>query len=306
MLRQVKLKVITENNYYNQIPQTSDIQWSFLNRVKGEKDSFEELFLNVKCREFFGDLVVCGNLNIDTPSIYGLRLKDKRISVKKTLLSVSMNEGDVEGFAKRLRFLRQIEGAMGIKKTRIYPTQHNATDYTKLVLVGDKKWISSPLLISLYTAIIRSLTYSFSKLTFKDHINELITGSYSYGNDACTFKRLKDCEVDIVHLLTNIDVVLGDNPLTGLNDTKLIVDKKYIKTESDSVGLSHLGRITYWSTYNNHSQHGLMTFLDKIRYAPAGRPIADGIGAGWANNYKNLKEQELISNTVVQPIPSNV
>jgi hypothetical protein len=307
MLKQVKLKVITEDNYYNQISQTSEIHWSFLNRVKGDKWSFQELFLKVKCREYLGDLVVCGNLDIDVPMIYGMSLRKKRISIKETLLSVSLYQESVPTFIKNMKYLRRIEKSMGIPMTRIYSTQHQGAFDTRLVLIGDKKWVSSPLLISIYSLIIRAMTYSLRGNSFKSHIKALVISSWSYGNDAQAFKTIDRNGVDLIHLLQNIDKVISDNPLTGLNDENLRADKRLLTAEYQNVVLNYEGHSHSWCMSNNHSQHGIINFVDGVNYTNSrGHRKNYGINSSWVNNYIQLikDEKELISNPVVQPIPA--
>ena len=305
MLRKVKLEIVTEQCYYNQISQTSEIQWSWLNRVQGEKDSFKELHLQVKCREYFGDAVVCAHLDIDMPDVYGFKLINKRLALNETLLSVSLPTTAIPDFANKMKFLRSIEKRMGISMTKVYPTQHS----DKLVLVGDKKWVSSPLLVSIYSIIIRSLTYTSTAKTYKDHIKELITGIFSSSNDASAFKTFKNDKVDLLHLLLNIDKVTGTNPLTGLNDAMLIAKKHTIIDQYNSIALAFdEGTFYNWKLANNHAQHGIIRFLNTVEYLNQGNSYQT-IGAGWAKNYievlksnQDSKEEEL--NMVLHNVPT--
>jgi len=295
-LKQVDLQIVTESNYYNQLQQNSEIEWSFLNRVKGKKNSFKELFLKVKCREYFGGAVVCANLDIDTPKIYGFSLKDKRLSLKETLLSVSLPKADIPNFLEHLPLLRKIEKQMGIKMTRKYSTQHNDADYTKLVLIGDKKWVSSPLLISIYTQIIRSFTYKTTTTSFKSHIKELIT-KIAYGNDVIIFQSIESKGVDLMHLLINIDKVLGDNPLTGLNDAYLRSKKSSIIVEYSTISLPiTIVGSGQWSISSNHSRHGIGSFLEALSYRRNNKSeyVSKTIGASWSKNYLELLNEEII------------
>lgn len=297
--KQVNLEIITQHCYYNQNPQTSEIQWAFLNRIPGEKDSFKELHLQVKCREYFGDAVVCAHLDIDTPAIYGFRLVNKRVSIEETLLSVSLPSNESLGFIKHLSILRKFERQMGIKITKCYSTQHTDEDSVKLVLVGDKKWVSSPLLIAIYTQILRSFTYHTPTSSYSAHIKALIT-EYS-GNDRDTFSNIHYSGIDLLHLLLNIDRVLGDNPLTGLNDLELKAKKASITDENSRVLLYSLvvneTNFTFnWSVHLNHSRHGINSFIDNMNYRGQGGQDAEyvkkSIGASWTNNYYLLCKEE--------------
>jgi hypothetical protein len=313
-LKEVDLEIVTEYDYYNQVPQTSEIQWSMLNRLPG-KDKFKELHTKVLCREYFGDVVVCANLDIDVPEIYGFKLKDKRASVKETLLSVSMSAAKIPSFLNHFKILRRIEKQMGIKMTHRYRTQHNDDNYTKLVLVGDKKWMSSPLLISIYTQLIRSFTYNTPSDSLASHIKALIAPGAS-GNDVNAFRKFKDSKLDLVHLLTNIDKVLDKKPLTGVDDKQLIQRKEDISTQCSCVTLKYTSRADFnsvvsWSIYDNHSNHGIVSFCENLRSREVGgeevKYAENRIGTSWTDNYAALRkaEKEQIANPVVQPIPAD-
>jgi hypothetical protein len=299
----VALEKITENCYYNQISQTSEIKWSLLNRV-GPKE-FKELHLNVLCREYFGDAVVCSILDIDNPPIYGFSLIGKRSANDETLLSVCLSTVVArKNFINHFHMLRQIERSMGISTTKIRKTQHP----DKLVLIGDAKWSSSPLLISLYTQIIRSFTYVTPTTTFESHIEALISGNLGWGNDVSAFKQFQSAGINLKHLLKNIDEVLGEDPLTGLEDLQLIDQKDRLEDEYTTVSLKHTAANGLKSTYNwcisyNHGNHGIVTFAHSIEKCKAHSESPyqySRIGCSWVQNYMAIVKRELSETVVVQ------
>jgi hypothetical protein len=297
-LKKVTLDKITEYCYYNQVSQTSEIQWALLNKV--DKDHYKELHLQVKCREYFGDAVVCGHLDIDTPTIYGFSLKDKRIALNETLLSVCLPVNKQQPFLKHFKLLRRFERAAGWKITRVYSTQHS----DKLVIVGSKKWVSSPLLISLYTAIIRSFTYDTPCDTWDEHIKELST---YFGNDAYTFNSISTSDVDISLLLNNSNRIFKENPLTGLNDATLIANKQHISDDYTNVPLAwKIGPAYTWNVSINHANHGIVTFCDNIKLYKQTPAIDEGwlkrrIGGSWLQNYLEIANELSQSATVQEP-----
>jgi len=295
------LEVVVESCTYNQNPQTSDITYSLLNRTG--KNSFKELHYPVKCREYFGDSLVMAVADKDLPSIYGFRLINKRQALDETIFSVTLPTYDQNSirvydfFVNQLKYLRKIEKGMGIplkERSKFYEIDKSFNDYRKIVVVSPKEWQSSPLLISIYTLILRLFTYILhddKMITLKKRMDSIADISGGVDGTYCTQVK----PIDIQFILNNYKAILGENPMTGLNDD-VILDKVSSYSTDDLVNfikeIDNKEITINYSIANNHSQHGLVSFVDRVKYhnnhdCPAF--ILRSVGIEWSINYCKLK-----------------
>jgi hypothetical protein len=292
-MKKVQLNIKEDFNSYIQVSQASEINWSLLSRVN--KYEFQELHTPVTCREFLGDAAVVANLGIAYPLIYGLSLPKGVISANETLLSVNIKPQNFDNFKAHFKIIRKIERDMKIKRTKLLETQLP----NKFVIIGDKKWMSSPLLISIYTLLIRSFTYETPVSSYKRHITKLLKHTY-YSNDVEFFRFFKHCNFDLIHLLSNIDEVLGDNPLTGGNDAVLFENKGNILNCNSRIILpigieSTYQKVVSFYMHHNHSSSGIKSLVDTLQCVYRDCDIHVNIGYLWAQNYNKIldKEKEL-------------
>ena len=294
----VKLNSVMQYSSYIQNPQTSSLEFALLERT-GE-DEFAEIHYSVKCREYFGDALVASHLNQPLPSIYGFKLASKKMAIDETLLSLSLTKDNYNYFIQRLPVLNRIEKKMRISLTQFFSVENDSINDYKIVSIGDKKWSSSPLLISIYTLILRSFTYKTNKRAFKNHIKDVINNYY--GNDKLAFLEITS-KINLEHLLFNIDKVLKDNPLTGADDLnfKLKVSKNNNSFRDRSISTSlkyYYSDVLYnvqWSIDNNHSQHGILSFINKLELLNTGNSYLNNhIGSQWAQNYYLLLKKKRV------------
>lgn len=278
-MEQVKLNTIEKTCYYNQSSQTSTLQFCMLGR--NDEKEFSELHYRVKCREYFGDVVVASHVDADCPEIYAFHFAKKRISTEELLLSLVHSGEDMKGYLLNvLPVLHNLEDRMGVSHTTIYDTEHS----DRLVVVADKVWVSSPFFISIYTALIRFASYDLGDLV---DVYDLLSkiGKLS-GNDAAAAREINKTEIDLGLLLENWKEILGDNPLTGYDDKTLYKDIRYITNGYSGITLENdLGKLT-WDFYANHSQHGIITFCERHRNSMFKR-----IGGQWNTNYIKVVER---------------
>jgi hypothetical protein len=285
----VKLNAVSKYSAYAQTPQTSSLEFALLERV-GENE-FTEIHYKVKCREYFGDALVAAHLNQPMPPIYGFQLNSKRMTIDETLFSLFLDADNYDYFIQRLPVLNRIEKKMGISLTQFFNVKNDLNNNYKIVSVGDKKWSSSPLLISIYTLILRSFSYKTNRRTFKTHIKDLLN-NYS-GNDKATFLEITS-KINLEHLLLNIDEVLKDNPLTGIDDLdfklKISENNDPFKARYNETYLNYYYKnIKYtvtWSISTNHAQHGILSFINNLKILKLGNNVPNNsIGSQWALNY---------------------
>lgn len=298
ILKTVILTEITNESPYTQSGQTSDIEFSILNRVN--KNSFRELHYQVKCREYLGDANVAAHLNKDTPIIYGFRLVGERMPLDESLFSLSVKEDSYNNLIANMHIINDLEKEMKILKkdqSKLFDTGlfNQLTGRKKLVLVGPSDWMKSPLTVSLYSFIIRILTYKQGHDTIEDFLKKSnITGSDS---SYCT--RLKNLNVRF--LLKNIDEVLGENPVSGINDD-FLYNSEEVFTTSNEIDLKFIWkekeRRASYGIWKNHGEHGFVSLLIRVNsvvdftkkdfnfhYTP--------VGFTWAINYDKLLKDKI-------------
>lgn len=301
-MKSATLKVVSNSCSYNQNPQNANIQFSLLNR---DGKGFKELHYHVKCREYFGDSLLAAKFDKDLPNIYGFKLINKRQCLEHTLISASIYTDTHEGidhynqFLKGVKILRKLEKTMGIplkERSEYRSTDKKVDGSSKIVIISPKEWQHSPMLLSLYTFILRLTTYIVPDTcnSFKLYAN------YVHSNFTGTDKNYITTlnKIDFDFLLKNYIEIMGDAPLTGLDDT--IIASNFNENSSDtSYGFNYdasryegasSNQEASFSTYNNHARHGIITFANSVTgeaYTHSPREI----GFKWACNYKRLKDK---------------
>lgn len=297
-MKKVNLEVISNPSPYNQNPQTSDIHFSFLNRTD---NGFKELFYRVKCREYLGDAITAAHCNQDSPRIYGFELKGKRASIDEMLLSVSFGEESKSNFLKKIRIIREAEKLVGLPKdkwTEVYSVNAQTPDHiNKFVVVGNKFWCSSPLLVSIYTLLLRSLTYSTNRVRLSTHLKAMESLS---GVDGGQFRSIKEYGVDWIFLLKNLGNIIKDHPITGIDDSHFFskISEGYL-LNNGIYGMSHptTGDNKYsWDVDTCHYSHGIVKLSERVKYITGNSQLYSGLGMDWALKYVSILKESKGSN----------
>lgn len=243
---------------YNQSGQTSSITWAFLKKAEpvitpGEDGlpietpsewDYEELNPKVRCREYLGQMCVAVAAGIDyRPTGDGEFFGSKAIR-DKVALSIHILPCDYDNLQSNLYILNQLEDKFGFERTILLsgslkkkrePRSYSSTDTITTssseevhVILGDKNWNYSPLLFALYTQVIRVLTYPINLdapiVSLKD-LSEWFVNTYSCSTDYRGMSSIKKYwDVDL--FIDNYKEILGDSPLTGVDDKVFLEDIK--------------------------------------------------------------------------------
>jgi len=140
---------------YNEITQNSKTKFSFLDE---KEDHFVELFSPVKCRDFLGDCIFSKHTE-KYETIYGFKAPTELNLDKTKLLITSENEEDISNIRKNLSYLLKIEAKNKLEPTIIVDLEPTEDTTPKIVLIGDSKWMANVATISLYSYLIRRLSY---------------------------------------------------------------------------------------------------------------------------------------------------
>jgi len=144
---------------YNEITQNSKTKFSFLDE---KEDHFVELFSPVKCRDFLGDCIFSKHTG-KYETIYGFKAPTELNLDKTKLLITSENEEDISNIRKNLSYLLKIEAKNKLEPTIIVDLEPTEDTTPKIVLIGDSKWMANVATISLYSYLIRRLSYEDPK-----------------------------------------------------------------------------------------------------------------------------------------------
>jgi len=135
---------------YAEISQTSDTKFSFLHE---ETDHFIELFSPVKCRDFLGDCISAQSTG-NYGSIYNFT-PPKKLDKDKTKLLISSERGiELYNIDKNLSYLTNIELKNKFNTSFILGVKEG------LIIIGDSRWMSNVATISIYSYLLRTLSYN--------------------------------------------------------------------------------------------------------------------------------------------------
>lgn len=274
-LKNVKLYQNLDSRDYNENSQQSSIRFSFCIPLQSndEEESFREVFPQVKCREYLGDVVVCSLAKIPLPLIYGFSL-DEPINLNRYILSMSISDDKIESFIYNLEVLSKWERKQGLTPHKIYKVEEtDVRGYPKVVVEFDTFWVSSPLLISIHTFFIRLGSYGITKTTLLSLIKECSKDCNDYfvsSTDryiSCLLLKLTNINSNFIETLRDITQA---NPITGCNDSDLLdfLNIYNLHDYEERVNLrslySDIPNDARFSIYFNHGQHGVYTWLHNI------------------------------------------
>ncbi len=151
--------------------------------ISAPKDGYMQCHSLVKCRDFLQDAVRCKvpNSGISECKIYGFNYINKvnppidlnKMRLMVTYKNIKGNSLDIDTMSIEmlyaLKLIHHYEEIMGIKvKTR--QKQFNHKDFTNPIwtFTGSSVWVRSPVLISLYTLLIR---LGYKKVNFNNNNN---------------------------------------------------------------------------------------------------------------------------------------
>lgn len=148
-----------------EIPQDNKTEFA-LCRYDDESNQLIQCHQFVHCRDFMGDAQVGAETNQDM-AIYSFRyLKSyPRIDQENTSLLMRLpDSGSLKAFQENLSVLRSIEEVVNWEKTHASLVDYPGNDKIVWVL-GDGAWQKSGLGFSLYTYILKCMTYRYKDKT---------------------------------------------------------------------------------------------------------------------------------------------
>ena len=312
-MKTVNLNVVTDRVKYCQSAQDSDINFSPLKRVG--PNEFSEIFHRVRCRDYLGTMLIASHFKSGSGEVYDLKIPNVEkywMSLDETLLSLTLGEISYNNIYKKARILRNFERMMGVPReewTKFYRTQYNGegesidrfemhTSYKKcyrLVVVGSKVWVQSPLLLNFYTAALRLMTYNSEATTF-DKLLEDLEDRVS-DTDKSNVNFLKNI-IPYRILLKNYKYILQDDPLTGLDDNSQKVRLGFSSGAYQEMSFRYkdYNIHVYYNTDSTQANSGILSLLGSvnlIRKNP-NSPLdyLNKVGAKWIINLLEVMKNE--------------
>lgn len=153
----MKAKLITVNyeSKYNQIFQSLELKFSFVNKV--EEGVFKQMFDIVKCRDYLADCAHSRNLGISI-NVFGFEFdyKETPLDEDKFRMMIKFpNNTSMENFKKNIDYIHNKEKIAGVSETEIIETE----DKSVLIIEADPIWQQTAWKISLYTFFLKVASY---------------------------------------------------------------------------------------------------------------------------------------------------
>lgn len=152
-------------------------------RYEPAKEAIIQCHTFVQCRDFLNDVLVSTQEKMDI-KIYGFSytLEDPAIDQEHTSLLLKMvDERCLKNFQDNLCILEEIEEQLGFNDTRVelveYPNQKEAVVW----VLGDPRWQKATSFFSLYTYLLKCLTYKFKeKKNWREEVLNMDTTESKY------------------------------------------------------------------------------------------------------------------------------
>jgi hypothetical protein len=201
---------------------------------------------------------------------------------------------------KKLKVFNRIERKIGYSETIVKKVDKMVADgvdkeHFASVLIADPKWKEATLKIDIFLFLTRLMLLDIGdKRTIQSYL-EAVASRISNQRDTLYSKIILDSGISFEFLMNNISEILGDNPLTGLDD-KLFKDA-YSKGRSVGQARINIGKkevVVLTDISHNHSYHGIRHLAKSISVIK--NTVKNGyltpphfsIGTLWAYNYCRL------------------
>jgi len=279
-MKEVRLINNDDVNDYNQIYQEMNVKYSLLKRVEGESDVFRELFPKVICRDYMTDCVAAAMLDESIIcGIYGFRLNEK-IEMSELLMSVKVI--DEKMFKQGIKIIRNLEREFRDLKTplQVYPVIGSNNNW---VIVADKAWLKTPLLMSLFSFLIRCINYKHPNCVGYEKLFKHISNN-NVGNDTNYIKSLKG--INLRTLIRYIDEIVATDPALGFSLGML--EGSMFDVEGDDSPLAEV----------YHNNGGVIGFVNNVMSIMDGKGYSSFIGRTWARAYCNIINDSVPLETV--------
>lgn len=162
---------------YSEEHQNQTIKFSFVARSEHDDNELIELFPKVKCRDFLNDVIKANHEKIPV-SVFGFSFDGSKLALNPnyTQLLVTLDsQSEIEFFQSNFHLLQHIEGDNRFHYQSTIKVINNPNpNHAEYLITGSAWWQESPWRISLYTWLLRLMTYPTFASTPVEWIQNLI------------------------------------------------------------------------------------------------------------------------------------
>jgi hypothetical protein len=254
------------NEGYDELSQKTSDKYSFLTKL--DENTYRELFYPVKCRDYLNDIIIAnyhgyskviniydfnynGGADFDT-----LRLSvsfdfeyDKELFVNQFSRVIKYIENNIPQIENKMRIITDVDDTNG--------------DYHRVILEGDKFWMSHHLKINILTFVCRLCSYHHDK-KYRS-LNNIIKYLYnSLGN--CNYRVMLEeilkSKINLIHLLNSIDKFSDNDLIKSLVDECEMEGSDYdTQTVLETIH-NNLGVISFLKIYNRFKSYAINDYED--------------------------------------------
>lgn len=150
-----------KNKSYTQSPQQKQINFTFANK-NDEKHTLTEVCMPFRCRDYLNDILYCEETSKSHSEVYGFRYdpaKQKIDRDRTRLILHCASPAMIQQMKDNQAILTTVENAGGFAHSKIIDVKDNT-----ICVEGDPVWMRANFMISLYTYLLKCLTYSYKEL----------------------------------------------------------------------------------------------------------------------------------------------
>ena len=197
---------------YAEIYQDSDLKFAIA--VENEHE-IRQVHDFVKCRDFFNEALVASQIGCESPAIYGFTYPSQQYPVDLTVTRMVLKGKDFSKLLKNIELLNDYEAMFREEEPFEFTNICEIPDTGYYYVRSSGRWMTSTVMISLFTHIIRCLyQYNHPAENFLDFMKKV---SDQDGNSAKYQSEIN--KIDLDSLIKNARIVFpyGTLPHPGMS-----------------------------------------------------------------------------------------
>jgi hypothetical protein len=266
---------------------------------KVNDDEYHSISNLTSCKDYAGDVIFYNLLGAD--SLHMSTHKGSFNAEENLVVTYFFyNKDKQKHFMKKMKVFNRFERKIGYSETIVKKVDNMIADgvdkkHFASVLIADPKWKEATLKIDIFLFLTRLMLLDVGdKRTIQSYVKAVALRD-SNQRDTLYSKVILEAGISFEFLMSNISEILGDNPLTGLDD-KLFLStyKKGSIVSQAKVNIGKRKMVVSTEFSHNHGYHGIKHLANSvtlIKYTVRTNgiilPLAS-IGTLWAYNYCRL------------------
>lgn len=229
-------KIVFSNNAYCYLQNMQDSSIIFSPVVENEGNYFQ-LWPGVRCRDKMQDLPMIYANKVEIPMINGLYFNDLHLLDyigDRLLIMVEFNSKiEYDTFVSQYHLITSLElNQANISESFFAYKEEDvlkSNSRYRIIISFDHWWNKSPLGLSILTFLLRAISYpdyiedsldSIINNIHKAYSNDYENGDLDGAEDDYTY-FFTNIKYNIYFIVSNLEKIYGDNPLTGIDDIRI-------------------------------------------------------------------------------------